>query len=879
MFNKVKDNYSTTPLPVMRMKKPEKKKSMPICPDYSQHGLPLRLIITELLSKSFIHNSVSLSSLNPPLMTFGKQKIIYITKVLKKTILTLVQMIVFFSSISSFAQKGVVKGRVFDTYTNEPLPFTNIIIYGTTIGSVSDLEGNFMFTGVDPGFIRLQASMVGYAIFVSEDFLVTTAKTVTVVIPLKPLFINLEKVEIKASPFEKRAESPLSMRRLDISEIEKNPGGNRDISKVIQALPGVASSVAFRNDLIVRGGGPSENRFFLDDIEIPNLNHFATQGASGGPVGIVNVDFIREVDFYSGAFPANRGNALSSMVEMKQMDGNPDKIGFRATIGASDVALAMDGPLSDKSSFVFSFRRSYLQLLFSAIGLPFLPTYNDYQLKYKVKFDQHNELSIISIGALDKSVLNLDIKNPDEKQRYLLGYLPETSQWNYAIGAVYKHFRSNGYDTWVLSRNMLRNLSDKYRDNDNSDELKKTLDYTSDEIENKFRFERTNIQGAYRFNFGVGGEYARYYNNTFQKIVTGANQVYDLNYETSLDIFKGSLFGQATRTLLDDRLTLSLGARVDATDYSKEMSNPLDQLSPRFSASYMLAEKWSANVNVGRFYQLPPYTTLGYRNPGGIMINRDNGITYIQADHVVAGIEYRPNEKSQITVEGFYKVYNKYPFSLSDSVSLASKSIDFGVYGDEAVTPDSKGRAYGMEFLARTRDLKGFSIILSYTLVRSEFTNKNNEYVPSAWDNKHIINLTATRQFSRNWNLGLKWRFVGGAPYTPYDLTLSSQRDAWDARGRGYLDYAKFNTLRLGSFHQLDMRVDKQYFFDKWTLRIYMDIQNLYNFKSDQPDYLTNLSSDGVPVVDPNDPEKYLLRSIPNTAGQTLPTIGLIVEF
>lgn len=777
------------------------------------------------------------------------------------------------------AQKGVVKGRVFDAFTNEPLPFTNIVIFGTTIGSTSDLDGNFLFTGVEPGFVRLQATMIGYAPYSSEDFLVTNAKTVTVSIPMQPAAVTLEKVEIKASLFEQRAESPVSMRRLDISEIEKNPGGNRDISKVLQSLPGVASSVSFRNDLIVRGGGPSENRFFIDDIEIPNLNHFATQGASGGPVGIVNVDFIREVDFYSGAFPANRGNALSSMVEMRQMDGNPDKVNFRATVGASDLALALDGPLGKKSSFVFSVRRSYLQFLFSAIGLPFLPTYNDYQLKYKVRFDKKNELSIVSLGAYDQFKLNTGIENPDEDQRYILGYLPVNSQWNYAIGAVYKHFRSNGFDTWVVSRNMLRNSAYKYRDNDESSENNKILDYTSDEIENKFRYERTLLSGAYKFNFGAGAEYARYFNNTFQKIVVAGNAVRDLRYQTNLDLLKGGVFGQVTRPLLNDRLTLSLGMRLDANNYNTAMNNPVDQFSPRFSASYLLAEKWAVNFNVGRFYQLPSYTTMGYRDLSNTLVNKENGLSYIGANHLVAGLEYRPDENSRVTLEGFYKTYDNYPFSIADSVSLASKAVDFGVYGDEAVTSTSQGRAYGFELLARTRDLKGFNIIMSYTFVRSEFTNKDQQYIPSAWDNKHIVNLTATRQFKRNWNLGLKWRFVGGAPYTPYDLDLSSDRQAWDARGRGYLDYARFNTLRLGNFHQLDVRVDKQYFFNQWSLRVYLDVQNLYNFKADQPDNLTNLSPDGIPVVDPADPDRYVLRAIENTAGQALPTIGLIVEF
>lgn len=283
------------------------------------------------------------------------------------------------------AQNGTIKGRVFDKESNEPLPFTNIVVFGTNIGSISDLDGNFIFTGLMPGFVKLAATSVGFESYVSEEFQVTNSRTSFVNIPLKSTTIDLEKVVIEASPFRKTEESPVSMRTLGIAEIEKNPGANRDISKVIQALPGVGSTVSFRNDLIVRGGGPGENRFYLDGIEIPNLNHFATQGASGGPVGIINVDFIREVDFYSGAFPANRGKALSSVLEMKQVDGNPEKLVFKGAFGASDLALTLNGPLSENTTFFVSARRSYLQFLFSVIGLPFLPTYNDFQFKVKQK--------------------------------------------------------------------------------------------------------------------------------------------------------------------------------------------------------------------------------------------------------------------------------------------------------------------------------------------------------------------------------------------------------------------------------------------------------------------------------------------------------------
>ncbi|HNW54011.1 MAG TPA: TonB-dependent receptor, partial [Bacteroidales bacterium] len=367
---------------------------------------------------------------------------------------------------SLYAQNGSIKGRVYNVKNNDPIPFTNLIISGTNIGATSDIDGNFSFTGLNPGYIKLEASSIGFEKVMTEEILITNAKTASIDIAMKEVGVQIAGVEITAATFKRVEESPVSLKSLGIAQIEKSPGSNRDISKVIQSLPGVSSSVSFRNDIIVRGGGPSENRFLLDGIEIPNLNHFATQGASGGPVGIINTDFLRDVDFYSGAFPASRGNSLSSVIDMKLIDGNPDRMIFRATLGASETALSVNGPLGDKTNLLFSVRRSYLQFLFSAIGLPFLPTFNDYTLKLKTKFNVHNELTIISIGALDKSVLNMGIKNPTEEQQYILDYLPTNNQWNYAIGANYRHYRENSYSTLIVSRNMLYNEAVKYLNND-----------------------------------------------------------------------------------------------------------------------------------------------------------------------------------------------------------------------------------------------------------------------------------------------------------------------------------------------------------------------------------------------------------------------------
>ena len=789
-------------------------------------------------------------------------------------------LILFSLTISSVqSQNGTVMGRVFNRTNNDPVPFVNIIIDGKpSQGATTDLEGNYVLKNVVPGYIRLVASSVGFRKQFTEEFLVTNTHTVFVDIPLTEEVVTLKDVEIRPSSVVRKEATPISMQTLSIQEIEKDPGSNRDISRVIQVLPGVASAVAFRNDIIVRGGGPGENRFYLDGIEIPYINHFATQGASGGPAGIINVDFIREVNLYSSAFQASRGNALSSVMELRQVEGSRDDFNGRFTIGSSDIALALDVPISKNSALLLSVRRSYLQFLFDALKLPFLPTYNDYQVKYKIDINRKNQLTFISIGALDNFKLNTGLKDPDDFQQYVLGALPVNNQWSYAIGLVYRHFREKGSDTWVLSRNMLNNERIKYKNNvEVPDSL--LLDYTSQEIENKFRYEGTTDLNDWNISYGGGLEYAKYNNKTYQQLYL-VNEVRILNYSSAIELFKYSLFGQVSKPFFSDKLTLTAGLRMDGNTYSDLMSNPLKQLSPRFTASYRFADKWYLNFNAGRYYQLPSYPAMGFRNNQGDLVNDSLGLKYISADHVVLGLEFLPRQSAKISLEGFYKYYQDYPFSVLDSVSLASKGAEYTVVGDEPVRSTSKGRAYGFEVLARDVDIFKFNVLVSYTFVRSEFTNYYGEYIPSSWDNRNLLNFVISRKFKYNWQVGLKYRFAGGAPYTPYDMNTSSLKEAWDVQGRGYLDYGNFNSLRLQNFNQLDIRIDKGFFFKKWSLMVYLDVQNVLNFKAQQPDILVNTQPDGsvVTYIDGQGNERYELRSIPNTAGTILPAIGIMID-
>jgi outer membrane receptor for ferrienterochelin and colicin len=797
---------------------------------------------------------------------------------MKKYFYTILLFIIIVFDSAGQTNSGVIKGRVFNSKTNEGVPFATVQVWGTTIGAVTDIDGNFSFTGLKPGYVELRVSSIGFKPYISSAIMVTNSNQVNLEIPLEENAIDIGEVVIKASPFAKKVETPISARIIGIDEIDKNPGGNRDISKVIQSFPGVASTPAFRNDVIVRGGGPNENRFYIDNIEIPYLNHFSTQGASGGPVGIINVDFVQSVDFISGAFPASKGNALSSMLNFTLLDGNKDKMKYRATVGASDLGLTIDGPAGKNSTLLVSARRSYLQFLFGALGLPFLPNYTDFQFKYRVRLDEKNELTVLGLGAKDDFKLNLEA-NETEYQQYILDYIPFQEQYSYTTGIVYKHFRKKGYDTWVLSRNYLNNTQSKYVDNIEAD-TNKLLDYKSGEGEIKARFERTIIgDKGLRITYGGGYEYAHYRNSTYQLIYSEGGET-EINYNTNLKFSKFNAFGQASKAYFEEKLRISFGIRTDFNTWSKTMSNPLPQLSPRLSASYSLTDKLNLNFNVGRYYQLPPYTALGYTSNTGVLVNKENDLRYIQSDHLVAGLELTPSENIQVSMEGFYKNYYKYPFSVKDQVPLSSKSAGYGIFGDEELTSTSDGRAYGIELLGRLKEFKQTNLVFSYTFVRSEFKDLNSVWLPSAWDNRHLLNVTATRKLKKNWDFGFKWRYVGGAPYTPYDEEKSAIKEAWDLQGQGYLDYSKFNTLRLDAFHQLDLRIDKQYFLKGWSLMLYADVQNVYNHKNDQPPILIReTDSNDNPLTDPTDPTKYLLKYIDGDSGTVLPTIGVIIEF
>lgn len=362
-------------------------------------------------------------------------------------------------------------------------------------------------------------------------------------------------------------------------------------------------------------------------------------------------------------------------------------------------------------------------------------------------------------------------------------------------------------------------------------------------------------------------DYSQYDNTSFQKVFTDAGHTYD--YRTSLDMVRWGFFGTASYET--GRLSASLGIRGDACNFSKGMQHFYKQLSPRLALSWRVAGDIYLSANIGRYYQLPPYTALGFKDSGQLA---NKSLEYMRSDQAGAGISYQVNSSLQLSAEGFFKKYGNIPLSVNDGIPLMCKGNDYGVIGNEPLVSTAEGRAYGAELMMKWVVTGKFNVAASFTVFKSEYRNdKSSAYVASAWDNRFIFNASGTYNFPKNWSVGAKVSCIGGAPYTPYDAGKSSLIAAWDAQGRPYYDYSRYNTMRLSPYGQLDIRVDKSFYFKKCMLGFYIDLQNVTKSKLRQQDILMSTGQ-----IDPQNPDRYVMKAIRQESGTLLPTIGITFE-
>jgi len=790
---------------------------------------------------------------------------------------------------------GKIEGSVVDKNTQENLFGATITAIGPAKQTVTtNEEGKFLFD-LPTGTYNLEISLDEYALERRFNIVVTSGNVQVVNIELSLSTKSLDEVVVVAKKELSAAATdmttPLSVQRLTSEEIKSNPGGNYDVSKVVQTLPGVGGSQggAARNDIIIRGGAPNENVYYLDGIEIPVLNHFQTQGSSGGAQGIVNVSFIEELKLTSSAFDARYDNALASTFVIKERNGNSQHFSGNVRSGLTETAATLEGPLGKKTQFLSSGRFSYLDLLFTLIDLPIRPRYQDYQLKVTHQLSEKTTINFIGIGAIDKFNFGAT-RNSSPENEYFRRSLPFIEQWTYTTGVSVKHLIKKGYLNVALSRNMFNNQLDRFKDANYFDEAYRNFGLTSQEIENKLRVDVNKFVNGWKYSYGISAQYVKYntdlYNLITEEIQDTSGNVLvprtEVRFKTDIDFAKFGAFAQVSKRFFSDAFLVSAGLRSDMNTWTTDGMNPFSTLSPRISAAYRLSSKWEINSSFGNYYKIPTYTVLGYQNNASEFVNTN--VKYIGSQHYVLGTQYLPNESLRFTLEGFYKKYYNYPVSLETGISLANQGQQFGAVGNESVTSDGVGETYGFEVFAQQKLTKQLFYFVSYTYVRSLFSGSDGVNIPSAWDNQHLLSGTLGYKFGKSWQLGLKFRYSGGSPYTPFDLVASQLY--FPVTYSGTLDYTKVNTERLSAFYQLDLRIDKSWDFSKTTLKWFLDIQNVTASKQQGTPYYTfkrNEANTGFETTDGQPLKLDGSNGIPviltNSSATVTPTLGLILEF
>ena len=768
----------------------------------------------------------------------------------------------------SAQNNGTLTGQVIDNKTLLPLEGTTVLIEGTTIGVVTDAQGYFSIQDVPPQTYSITANFLGYTAETKFNVIIKSVGTADLLFKLEEDNQVLDEVVVVKSSFRTTKETPLSTQSLSAVEIETYPGGNNDIAKVAQSLPGISPSIGgFRNDFIIRGGAPNESVYYLDGIEIPNINHFTTQGSAGGPVGMLNVDFIRNVTLSSSAFGAEYDNPLSGVLAFEQRDGNAKDFAAKVRVGASEAGITINTPLfkggkeRSNTTLMLSARRSYLQFIFELVGLPIRPDYWDYQWKLTHTFDTYNSISFVGLGSID----DFSVVAPDEfdaEQQATIEQVPIIQQRTTTLGLSWtrKFKNGNGRMRTSLSTNRLQNLFSRFANNENKSGL--LFENDAVEQETKLRSQITQFAGDWKFSYGFNLQLSNYSNATLSLLE-------NFNYATSINFTKYGFFGKASRSYLNERLSLSLGLRLDADTFTTG-SNLIDNLSPRIAASYRLTEdeRWKVNASLGRYFKMPTYTMLGFQDIAGNFINQNN--RYTQSDHYVTGIEYNWSPTSRITIEGFLKDYSQYPVSVLDQVSLANKGGGFEVLGNEPIVDSGEGQSYGMEVLFQQKLTKNFYGVLAYTYFFSEFSQANGPLLPTVWDSRNLLSFTGGYKLKRNWEISMRYRYAGKTPYVPTNVAASLA-----AYPRIVLDYNRLGDVSLEAFSQGDIRIDKKWNFRRLSFNFYLEIQNFLAQAVPRPqEYGLARTEDGMEVQ----PRELIVIDTDRT--QTpLPSFGFVFDF
>ena len=701
---------------------------------------------------------------------------------------------------------GVIDGRVRSGPTQQPIANATIRVGGTEFVAVTGEDGRFRLRS-SAGVVRLEVRAIGFAPVVRSDVVVSAGKPVTVVIELQPRVVQLAAVEVQPTYFEPTRESPVSTQRFSAEEIRRTPGVQEDVIRAVSVLPGVGVTTAGRNDLVVRGGAPFENLFVVDNIEVPNINHFGTQGSTGGPVSLIPIEFVKDAALSAGGFGVRYGDRTSSVTTIALREGNRERRATTLNLSATGFGAIVEGPLPNDGSLLVSVRRSYLDFVFNAVGFPFIPSYTDVTLKAVQRPTTRDELSFLVVGARDR----IRFKNETEDNRYDNSTVLGSSQDQYIAGLSWKRLFSYGVLTTTLGRTWSR-FDASQRDSANPPQP--IFGAQSTEGETSLRSDLVlQLSPRTELTAGVIGKYAGALQ--YDIALPGAARLDQngapraLRVDTSFSSFRQATYVQSS-TQLTAQLRLTVGARADWYQFLRNTV----RVAPRAALAWSVDEANTVTLAGGRYYQAPPPIWL----VGDVQNIRE--LKPLRADQIVVGFQRLLRADLKFQVEAYAKQYDDYPGRVFRPRAVLQPSGFDDVtndipYGLEPLLAQATGTVRGAEVLLQKRlsDIPIYGLI-SASYNRTRFRGLDGVMSIGAFDSPLVFNGLLGWRPNARWEFSGRVRTAAGLPTTPFT-------------NDGRLDFTKYNQGdRLPTFFALDVRIDRRFVFRRSQLVTYLDVQN-----------------------------------------------------
>jgi len=688
---------------------------------------------------------------------------------------------------------GIISGEVRDAVTKQPLPGANIIIVGTNIGAASDVNGYYVIKNVAAGKYILKSSMIGYEPSAFADLIINPNRNHSVIFELRPAAMEMNEINVTADYFSKPVENPVSFRSITPEEIRRSPGSAEDIFRVMQSMPGVATAGAKSAQLIVRGGSPDENLTLIDNIEVYNPIHFARTGESMGIISIVNPALLQKVDFLTGGFPVKYSDKMSSVFDMTLRDGNKEVFNTDANLNIAGFGVMLDGPLIENSNMVFSLRRGFFDLLTAALNKPAAPRYYDAVGKISYDVDNKNRISLVGFYYLDqieRAGSTKEATSSWSKYDYLT-----RDDYGAAIGI---NWRS------LISKNAFSLVTASYTSNGwntlQGTETDRSLK-GEDIRENEFTLKsEINYQLSPKLDFKIGGQikFIDSRNDSWSpESITNNGTVIPANtilYQPDITT-KSSLFLQSSYRIIDP-IVVSAGLRYDYFALTTE-----NNISPRISLSYNFTDETTLNLAWGKYYQTPASYQVS-PDPRNLFLKSS------YATHYIAGLEQRLSNDTKASIEIYHK-------------ELSNLIVDPDV--SDLLINTGSGYAEGIELALQKKFTDGFVGSASYSYSISKRRDYESlDLYDFEYERPHILNLIFGLEVGSGWQIGAKFQYASGNPYTPA-IGVVKRNNTF------YIIEGVKNSARYPDYHKLDIRIDKQFVFDTWSFSVYLDLWNVYN--------------------------------------------------